>query len=826
LSEKLQLELPVLLPDALDGRDGCVGRLTATLSGAPGLDEVHVVPAADGTPAKLCLHYDPAITSVSRIRSQAEGAGAALTEQFAHVLWPVTGVGHIRKARSVGETLSRIDGVMEAEVAPGLVRVEFDRTKLDEDGLRLALQARKVKVAGGQEDHGDHDHGGPFGERSELIFAVSSATLWIVGFVLDVTSTIDGGGLTAIFIASGLLGGYFTTREAIESVRNGRFEIDFLMLVAAAGAAALGKWEEGALLLALFSLGHALEGYAMGRARRAIEALAGLAPPTATIRDAQGEREVPVEELRIGDLVVVKPNERIAADGFVVAGTSSVNQAPLTGESIPVDKVPVTDTVAAAGSPDAVPATSRLFSGTINGSGQLDLQVTRLAVDSTLSKLATLVREAETQASPTQRFTDRFERIFVPAVLVLVVAVMAVGALVGSSWSESFYRAMAVLVAASPCALAIATPSAVLAAVARAGQLGVLVKGGGPLENLGTLSAIAFDKTGTLTEGRPRLTDLVPAAGIEESDLLEVAIAVERKSDHPLASAITRDGTVRLGTDASLEAAAVTAVTGRGVRATVAGDEVAIGNVALFEDEGGVDAATAADVADLQAGGRTIMIVKRADTFLGVLGLMDTPRADARAAASSLASVGIRRAVMLSGDHQLVAESIARDVGLAEAWGDLMPEDKVAAIERLRTEEGKVAMVGDGVNDAPALAHATVGIAMGAAGSDVALETADVALMGDDLSKLPVVIGLSRKASGIIRQNLFLSLGMVAFLIPATLLGFVNIGPAVVMHEGSTLIVVANALRLLGCRSSEAPAVPQRSSGTYPSSTKAPMEAR
>ena len=833
MSEKLQLELPVLLPDALDGRDGCVDRLTATLSGAPGLDEVHVVEAADGVPAKLCLHYDPAITNVSRIRSRAEGTGAALTEQFAHVLWPVTGVGHIRKARSVGESLGRIDGVMEAEVAPGLVRVEFDRTKLDEAGLRQALRARKVGVAGGQGDHadhdheaGEHDHGGPFGERSELIFAITSATLWALGFVLDVTSTLDGGALTAIFIAAGLFGGYFTSREAIESVRNGRFEIDFLMLVAAAGAAALGKWEEGALLLALFSLGHALEGYAMGRARRAIEALAELAPPTATVRDAQGEREVPVEDLRIGDTVVVKPNERIAADGFVVAGTSSVNQAPLTGESIPVDKMPVVDVASAAGSPDTVPAASRLFSGTINGAGQLDLQVTRLAVDSTLSKLATLVREAETQASPTQRFTDRFERIFVPAVLVLVVAVVVVGGLIGSSWSESFYRAMAVLVAASPCALAIATPSAVLAAVARAGQLGVLVKGGGPLENLGTLRAVAFDKTGTLTEGRPKLTDVVAGVGIDEADLLQVAIAVERKSDHPLASAITRDGTARLGTDTSVEAAGVTAVTGRGVRATVAGAEVAIGNVALFEDEGGVDAATAADVADLQSRGRTIMIVKRADTFLGVLGLMDTPRADARAAVASLESVGIRRAVMLSGDHQLVAESIAREVGLTDAWGDLMPEDKVAAIERLRTEEGKVAMVGDGVNDAPALAHATVGIAMGAAGSDVALETADIALMGDDLSKLPVVIGLSRKASGIIRQNLFLSLGMVAFLIPATLMGFVNIGPAVVLHEGSTLVVVANALRLLGYRVTNSPVGNSRPGARDQPPTTASTEAR
>jgi Cd2+/Zn2+-exporting ATPase len=806
VSEKLQLELSVLLPDALDRRDGCVHRLTETLDGAPGVEDVHLVDEADGGSARLCLHYDPATTSLSRIKARAEAAGAALTERYAHVLWSVTGIGHIRKARSVGESLSRIDGVMEADVAPGLVRVEFDRTLLDEAALREALTARKVSVADGTDDHeghdhggGAHDHGGPFGERSELVFAIASATLWTLGLILELATSVEGAPLTAIFIASGLLGGYFTSREAIDSVRNGRFEIDFLMLIAAAGAAVLGKWEEGALLLALFSLGHALEGYAMGRARRAIEALAELAPSTAVIRDDQGEREVPVEDLTVGDTVVVKPNERIPADGFVAAGTSAVDQAPLTGESIPVDKVPVADPAAALAEPERVPAASRLFSGTINGAGQLDLVVTRLTADSTLSKLATMVREAETQASPTQRFTDRFERIFVPAVLVLVVAVMVIGGIMGS-WSEAFYRAMAVLVAASPCALAIATPSAVLAAVARAGQLGVLVKGGGPLENLGTLRAIAFDKTGTLTEGRPRLTDVVGATGVDETELLAVAVAVERRSDHPLAAAITRDGADRLGPAEQLEATDVTAITGRGIRATVEGDEVLIGNTALFGDRGGVEPAVAEAVGALQAQGRTIMIVKRAGSFLGVLGLMDTPRADARPAIEELETVGIRRAIMLSGDHQLVAESIAREVGLEEAWGDLMPEDKVAAVERLRASEGKVAMVGDGVNDAPALAHATVGIAMGAAGSDVALETADVALMGDDLSKLPVVIGLSRKGSGIIRQNLFLSLGMVAFLIPATLLGYMGIGPAVVLHEGSTLVVVANALRLLAYR--------------------------
>lgn len=807
MSEKTALDLPVLLPDAPDGRDRCVERLTATLTGAPGLEKVHIVEAADGAPARLCLHYDPAVTTVARIRSLATGAGASITDQFGHVVWTVTGVGHVRKARSVREALGRIDGVVEADVAPGIVIVEFDRARVGDAALRETLNKLGVSVQGADSpesghDHpaGDHDHGGPFGERSELIFAIGSATLWTVGFLLELTTDLDEGVLIALFIAAGALGGYYTSREAIASVRNRRFEIDFLMLVAAAGAAALGKWEEGALLLALFSLGHALEGYAMGRARRAIEALGELAPKTAVVRVGTDEREVPVEELRVGDIVVVKPNERIPSDGFVTAGTSSVNQAPLTGESIPVDKVPVADPDAAARSADTLPAASRLFAGTINGAGQLDLQVTRLSADSTLAKLATMVREAETQASPTQQFTDRFERIFVPAVLGLVVIVLVAGAALGSSFSESFYRAMAVLVAASPCALAIATPSAVLAAVARAGQLGVLVKGGGPLEHLGTLRAIAFDKTGTLTVGRPKLTDVVPAEGVDSTELLGVAIAVEARSDHPLAAAIVRDGGDQLDGQAPLTATEVTAITGRGIRAVVDTSTVLIGNVALFEENGGLAPALLSQVQRLNADGRTIMIVKRDDRFLGVLGVRDTPRAEAREAVRALEDVGVRRAIMLSGDSQQVADAIARDVGLAEAWGDLMPEDKVTAIGRLREEEGKVAMIGDGVNDAPALAHATVGIAMGAAGSDVALETADIALMGDDLSKLPVVIGLSRKASGVIRQNLFLSLGMVAFLIPATLIGFVGIGPAVIFHEGSTLVVVANALRLLAYR--------------------------
>ncbi len=411
-----------------------------------------------------------------------------------------------------------------------------------------------------------------------------------------------------------------------------------------------------------------------------------------------------------------------------------------------------------------------------------------------------MVNEAETQKSPTQRFTDRFERIFVPSVLALVFLLLFAGVVVDEPFRDSFYRAMAVLVAASPCALAIATPSAVLSGVARAARGGVLVKGGGPLENLGSLTALAFDKTGTLTEGRPRITDVVPAAGVTDAELLAIAVAVESLSDHPLAAAIARDGRERLK-DAPLPVAAdLKSLTGRGVEAQVDGETVSIGKAEMFGADGiaPLSAEMAEAIEKLRVNGRTTMVVRKGARDLGAIGLMDTPRAAARETISRLRELGIDRMIMISGDHQRVAESIAAEVGLSEAWGDLMPDQKVDAIKKLRAEM-PVAMVGDGVNDAPAMASATVGIAMGAAGSDVALETADVALMADDLAHLPFAIGLSRRTRSIIRQNMVVSLGVVVVLVPATIFGL-GIGPAVAAHEGSTLIVVANALRLLAYR--------------------------
>tara|TARA_R110002096_G_scaffold428258_2_gene639701 strand:- start:6047 stop:8107 length:2061 start_codon:yes stop_codon:yes gene_type:complete len=654
---------------------------------------------------------------------------------------------------------------------------------------------------GTEDSEAPHAHGGIFGERTELIFSLICGALLLVGFVLS--KTISSGNTLipwVFYLTAYFFGAWFTAKEALEKILKRQFEIDFLMLVAAIGAATLGEWAEGALLLFLFSLGHALEHYAMGRARREIEALGELAPKTALVRQGDSLEEVSVEDLEVGDIVVIKPDERVPADGFVVKGESSVNQAPITGESVPVDKRPVDDPIATTVDSGKIAPEHRLFAGSINQSGALEMQVTKLSGESTLARVVQMVSEAETQQSPTQQFTDRIERVFVPSVLILVVLLLFAWALVDETFAQSFYRAMAVLVAASPCALAIATPSAVLSGVARAARGGVLVKGGGPLENLGQLGAIAFDKTGTLTEGKPRLTDVVPAGEASEEDLLDTAIAVEQLSDHPLAAAVVRDGTERLGRSAGTEASNIQSITGRGVSAEIAGEIVHIGKDDLFSEVEGptLPDAIRQTVEKLETEGRTTMIVRRGNRYLGVLGLMDTPRKSARGMIERLRGLGIQRMIMISGDNQKVATAIAKEVGLDEAWGDLMPEDKVSSIKKLRKQQ-EVAMVGDGVNDAPAMANATVGIAMGAAGSDVALETADVALMADDLDHLPFAVGLSRKTSRIIKQNVWFSLGMVAILIPSTMFGL-KMGVAVLFHEGSTLLVVFNALRLLAYR--------------------------
>jgi Cd2+/Zn2+-exporting ATPase len=815
MADRVQLDLPILLPDVPDAKDACVERLTESLQGREGVQRVHVAPADNGQPDRLCIHYDPEMLSLPRIRQLAKGLGTEITDQYGHLVWTVKGLTHPRRARTIAKRLRQVEGVVEAQAgATERIRVEFDRSVTDEAALRDVLRSMGVRVRedvldarrfgtgdeAGEEDrdHDEadgHDHGGLFGEQTELIFAIIAGICVAGGFGLSFVEGVSTWGPWSLYVGGYVFGGYYTVREAIDTLRVGDFEVDFLMLVAAAGAAALGKWLEGAFLLFLFSLGHALEHYAMGRARQAIESLAELAPDTALVRRNGTEEEISVDDLQIGDTVLVKPNARIPADGFVIQGESAVNQAPVTGESVPVDKMPV-ESLDAVDAPADLDAAHRVYAGTINGSGALAVRVTKRAGETTISRVVQMVTEAEADKAPTERFTERFERIFVPAVLGLVGLLLFAWVPLNETFAESFYRAMAVLVAASPCALAIATPSAVLSAVGRAGQGGVLVKGGGPLEQLGRLGAVAFDKTGTLTEGAPRVTDVWPYDGTSETDLLRTAVAVERLSDHPLAEAVVAYGEEHLS-EAGTAASNLESVTGRGVKATVEGTPVYVGKDDLFDEDDGppLPDAIREQVESMESEGRTTMIVRAGGRYLGVIGLADAPRDDAAPMVERLREIGIRRMIMISGDNQRVVDAVAAQLGIDEARGDLLPDDKVEAVRRLREEED-VAMVGDGVNDAPAMANASVGIAMGAAGSDVALETADVALMADDLSHLPFAVGLSRQTRRIIRQNLWIALGMVAILVPATLLGL-QIGPAVVLHEGSTLLVVGNALRLL-----------------------------
>jgi len=843
--KKLQLKIPVLLPQVPNEKDTCVQRLIAELEAKEGLEKVHIADDQEDTVPQLCFHYDPDIISIDRIQSLAENAGAEITEKYGHFLLEVEGIRHTRHARTIEKNLLNIEGVLEASAnAGGMIRLEYDKRETSFEAINARLEKESLQVEksssghengfestekaskklskrdkrGKEHNHKDkgvqnhnegdshgageehsHAHGGIFGKNTELIFAIICGVLLGIGFGLSFVDSVPQWISLSLYIVAYFFGGFYTAKEAVETVAKGGFEIDFLMLVAAIGAAILGEWAEGALLLFLFSLGHALEHYAMNKARKSIAALAELAPKTALVKKDGKTEEVGIEKLNIGDIIVVKPNSKISADGVVVDGKSSVNQAPITGESVPVDKIPVEDVDKDYSEVDDIKDENRVFAGTINGNNTLEIKVIKAAKDSTLSRLVKLVNEAQTQKSPTQLLTDKFEKYFVPSVLILVGILLFAFLVIDEPFSASFYRAMAVLVAASPCALAISTPSAVLSGVARAARGGVLIKGGRPLEDLGELTALAFDKTGTLTEGKPKLTQVVALGDISENELLKIAIAVESLSDHPLAKAVVRDGKERLEGEEIPDASNLEAVLGKGIKAILGNDKIYVGNLDLYEELNDTipSEEITTKVRDLEGGGNTTMLLRKNEEYIGILALMDTPREAAKRTLSELKGIGIKRMIMLTGDNQKVADAVAEEIGLTEAWGSLLPEEKVEAIKKLKEKESKVAMVGDGVNDAPAMANSTVGIAMGAAGSDVALETADIALMADKLETLPFAIGLSRKAKAIIKQNLWVSLGIVALLIPATIFGFANIGVAVVIHEGSTLLVVFNALRLL-----------------------------
>ncbi|MFQ5629188.1 MAG: heavy metal translocating P-type ATPase, partial [bacterium] len=700
-------------------------------------------------------------------------AGAEVTELYRHETMNITDMDCGDCAASIEHILGRVDGILSVSVnyAAEKMRVEYFTELLSHEDIVKRVASLGYKIE-------EEKRVGWLCRNWGLLLSLLCGVFLAFGFFAETFFALPFRYAVVLYVLAYLTGGWDATKHGIKAALRLRFDIDFLMVVAAIGAAVLGEWPEGAFLLFLFSLGHALEHYATDKARHAIKALGEITPNTARVRRDGAETEMSVEKLERGDVVIVGPGERIPIDGKVIDGESAVDESPITGESVPVEKNEGT----------------QVFAGSINGDGALEIEVTKLAKDSTLARVIQMVEEAQTQKSPTQRFTQRFQGIFVPVILVGVLAVIFVPPLIGLlAWDVAFLRAMAILVAASPCALAIATPSAVLSAIARAARNGVLIKGGVHLENLGTVKAIAFDKTGTLTEGKLEVTDVQPLQDTSAEELLKIAAAVESRSNHPLAQAIVRKAQEK--NIAFTSAEDLQSFSGKGVQANLDGKTIAIGNLKLFGED--VPKVLMEKVQTLEQGGKTTMVVRADGRFLGIIGLADQPRAAAKTVLEKLQRLGIKKRIMITGDNERVAAAIAKIMDLTDFRASLLPDEKVAAIKELTAKHKHVAMVGDGVNDAPAMTTATVGIAMGAGGTDVALETADVALMADDLSKLPFAVGLSRQSRRIIKQNLVISLGVIAALIPAALFGMAGIAIAIVFHEGSTLVVVANALRML-----------------------------
>jgi Cd2+/Zn2+-exporting ATPase len=588
--------------------------------------------------------------------------------------------------------------------------------------------------------------------------------------------------ILGVHIATYVAGGFYAVRSIIEALREHTVEVDLLMVLAALGAAYIGAWTEGAILLFLFSLSNVLQNYAMGRTQKAISALLELRPDAVSVRRNDAVQDVALEDVQVGDIVVLRPGDRVALDAEIVSGSGNFDESSITGESMPVHKT-VGDTVLA---------------GTLNQNGALDVRVTKLVHESTLSRIITMVSEAQGRKARTQSFLDQFEQKYALGVIgAVALFIVLVPMLLGVDFTSNFYTAMVLLTVASPCALVISVPAALLSAIANTARNGVLFKGGAHLEDLSRVKVIAFDKTGTLTYGKPQVTDVLPQQGVSSDELVQVAARAEHASEHPIARAVL-DYAAQQGIEVD-EAESFEALTGMGIRAHWDGEDTLVGLPRLMEHYGhDVPADINEQIAHLsEEGRRTVLMVNRGGRCLGLISVMDQERPEAAEKIAELRRSGIERVIMLTGDNRKVAEAMGRRLGLDEVHAELLPEDKLRTIEDLQQRYGPVAMVGDGINDAPALAAASTGIAMGAAGTDVALETADVVLMSDDLGAIGHAIGVSKRTQQIVWQNIIFALAVVVVLVLLTLTIGVPLPLGVVGHEGSTIIVVLNGLRLL-----------------------------
>ncbi len=779
----------------------------------------------------LCIHFDSHDKSLSNIKAILATQGFQLNEKYQSLSLNVTNLDCVDCVKVIEHVLGRISGVISiyGSYTTGAFRVDYDASLLNPNELNRKLNdlgynynyitttsdvvldtVDKISIetphthkhehkhthdhkhdyTTEKHDHsakklgevhigcgGGHSHSaGFFGKYKELIFCGITGVLWLISFILSKTSLAPISIL--LLIIAYFTGGFEAFKDSIRAITQKRFSIESLMIFAAVGAGLIGRLNEGVLLLFLFSLGHALEHFALEKAKGSIKALTDLSPKKAYLKNTDGTTtEVLVETLVRGQIVVVKPGQIIPSDGMVKLGTSNIDQSAITGESIPVTKT----------------EGEEVFAGTINSDGLLEIEITKLASETMLTKMIRLITEADTQKSGSQRFAEKFEKIFVPVVLIAIVLIAVVPPLLNlSSLKASIYMAIIILVSASPCALALATPVAVLVGISRAAKLGVLIKGGAALENLGQINAIAFDKTGTLTRGKPAITKIVALNGYNDVDVLGLAYGLELGSAHPLAHAIIEYCKV-----ANIVATSVTDmknVPGVGISGVFKEQILKFGSPRMFDK---LPEDILSTVNNLEESGSTTMILSCGEKFIGIVGIADQVRDGIKNILSKLKQLGVQKNIMLTGDNLRVAKVIGEQVAIDEIKAELLPEDKVTQIRSLNEQYKNVAMVGDGVNDAPAMANASVGIAMGGTKTDVAIETSDVVLMNDNLSRLPQAISLSKDVKKIIKQNLFISLGVIGVLVVTGLLSITNIVTAVGIHEGTTLIVIFNALRLL-----------------------------
>ena len=790
------------LPESTDDQDTCLDVINDAVSDEPGVVGVLLNSAEE----RVSFDYDPAAISEDDIARVADELAPTLHQRWSTCtmrLGRQGGRACEACALSLEHRVEGMTGVRRATASyiGGALSVTYDDALVSPDELlhrvrELGVIARPSAAAASGEGAEELEQAGILPglpewltlERVEAIFTAITFLAMMLGLAAEKLLVMPALA-TAAYTVAYVSGGAFGLKAGLESLRNRTIDVDILMILAALGAAFVGARFEGAMLLFLFSLSNVLQNYALGRTRSAIRSLMKLRPEEALVRRGAQIVILSPDRCVIGDRVIVRPGERIPLDGLVIEGESSVDQASLTGESMPVLKK-VGDSV---------------FAGTINQQGSLEVRVTRLARDSTIARLIMLVEEAQSEKATTQRVIDKIEQYYAVGVIVATILAIIIPVFVFQvDFDSAFYRAMTLLVAASPCAVVISTPATVLSAIGNGARNGVLFKGGAYVEQAATIKVIAFDKTGTLTVGKPHVTDVLPLdpGQISEEELLAAAAAVEARSEHPLAKAVIREAAGR-----QIEwsaAASFQSTSGLGVRALVEDRQILIGSrqyLAQFE-AGGLNEA-AALMRKLEDGGKTSIAVAACTEndnnvqVLGVIGLADVLRPDASHVVARLKALGLARVVMLTGDNKQVARSIAAKAGLDDYYAELLPGDKLDVLRALAEEYGPVAMVGDGVNDAPALAAATIGIAMGAAGTDVALETADIVLMADDLGKIPYVMDLSRRTRKTLLQNLVFAFSVIAILVAAVFNVGLPLPLSVIGHEGSTVIVSLNGLRLL-----------------------------